>query len=166
MLNLFSGLMTCKKLIPLKFMAAQLAIELTLNTEAVALIGTATLSPTITVSNVNMVAELLDFGDTYDASFYKGMETYGVPLKFASWHFHSFATQGAGNSQFQIHERARSIKMAFAVVKDLSAPSLAYDSDVFYHDLAAAGSASGMKIVSTDGTLTNPRTNSSPALIS
>jgi hypothetical protein len=57
-----------------------------------------------------------------------------VPLKFSSWHYHSFSVSG-GNQIFQIHERARSVKMALCVVKDASSPQYTADTELFYHDL-------------------------------
>jgi len=90
--------MTCKKLIPLNWMAAQLAIEITLASDADALMSP-TGSPTISLSNVNFVAEMLEFDSTYNTAFYQGLVSGGVPLKFSSWHYHSFAVSG-GNQIF------------------------------------------------------------------
>lgn len=146
MLNLFTGLSTCKKLIPLKWMAASLVLELTLATPAEALIAglgsTATNPPTFSLNRVNYLAELLEFDSTYDTAFYMGLKNSqgpdgamvkgGVPLKFSSWNYHNFNLTGKDNV-FQIHERARSVKAAFAVIRDQTA-HLARDSNRFYHD--------------------------------
>lgn len=62
------GLFTQAKLIPTKFMASQLAIELTLATEASAIFvqedGTGT-TPTYGVGNVNLIPEILEFDSSY-----------------------------------------------------------------------------------------------------
>lgn len=141
-LNLFSGLLTCKKLIPLKWMSAQVAIELTLAPDAnvyVSSMGT----PQMSLSNVNYIAEMVEFDGTYDSAFFQGLTTMGVPLKFSSWHYHSFSITGS-NQIFQIHERARSVKMALAVAKDASAASYKADTQLFYHDLNAYVDSNGV----------------------
>lgn len=141
-LNLLSGLMTCKKLIPLKWMAAQLAIEITFaNPGEVALYDTGT--PSYTVGNVNFVAEMVEFDSTYDAAFYMGLQQSGVPLKFSSWHYHTFSLPGS-NTVAQIHERARSVKAAFAVVRDQNAVAGTglLDSGRFFHAPGQAWSTS------------------------
>ena len=75
--NLACGLMTQDKLIPLKFMASQFAFEITLAIEAQCIISfvktstgdtTATGSPTYSLSNVNMVCEILEFDASYGKS--------------------------------------------------------------------------------------------------
>lgn len=135
-LNLLSGLLTCKKLIPLKWMAAQFAIELTLASPAESFVGgaTTTLSECI-VDNVNFIAEMLEFDSTYDTAFYAGLVQGGVPLKFASWHYHSTNINSSQTSA-QIHERSRSVKSGFAVIRqnDLS---LAGDANVFFNSLSS-----------------------------
>lgn len=71
--NLALGLFTQDKLIPTKFMASQLAIEITLENADYALItfpGTASgANPTYTVTNVNLIPEILEFDASYDAMF-------------------------------------------------------------------------------------------------
>ena len=80
--NFALGLFTQDKLIPTKFMASQLAIEITLETPAACIIakaGTATGSaPTYGVSNVNLIPEILEFDASYDAMFLKGLREGGV----------------------------------------------------------------------------------------
>lgn len=139
-LNLMSGLLTAKKLLPLKWMAAQLAIEITLNTEAASMLYTGG-PPVYQISNVNFIAEMLEFDSTYDQAFYMGLQSGGVPIKFSSWHFHSFNLSGS-TTLVQIHERARSLKAAFAVVRSAYTPTTAQgglmDTDRFYHDVNGA----------------------------
>lgn len=130
-LNLLSGLLTCKKLVPLKWMAAQLAIEITLATAEDCLLSDAS-NTTYSINNVNYIAEMLEFDSTYDQAFFMGLQQGGVPLKFSSWHFHSFNLSG-NNYTAQIHERSRSVKAAIAVVRDANQLSLKKDSDRFFH---------------------------------
>ena len=137
-LNLFSGLLTCKKLLPLKWMAAQFVIEIELNPAEVALIdsnyGEAhSKASTYTLTDVAYLAELMDFDSMYDTAFFMGLKQTGVPLKFSSWHYHSFNLTGVTNF-FNLHERARSVKSAFAVIKE-STPSLATDSNAFLYNM-------------------------------
>lgn len=153
-INLLSGLLTQKKLIPLKWMASQLCIELTVSNELDALIGSggntaaagalaaAPTSLTYQLSNVNFIAELLEFDSAFDTAFWRGLESMGVPLKFSSWHFHTFPIAGS-NQTFQIHERSRSVKSAFAVARSTQAASASYDSDRFFSDLGATFDAVG-----------------------
>lgn len=160
-LNLLSGLLTQKKLIPLKWMASQLVIELTVNNELDALVGSsgmpaafvtagptgqvavaAPASLTYNITDVNFVAELLEFDSAFDTAFWGGLQQMGVPLKFASWHFHSFPMTG-GNQTFQIHERSRSVKAAFAVARTTRPPSVSIDKNRFFSDLGATYTADG-----------------------
>jgi len=67
--NFALGLFTQDKLIPTKFMASQLAIELTLETADAAMIviqGTGSgANPTYAVGNVNLIPEILEFDASY-----------------------------------------------------------------------------------------------------
>jgi len=150
-MNLMSGLFTQKKLIPLKWMAAQLAIEITLASEAdCVLVGGATPSETTVTyqwSNVNFLAEMLEFDSSYDEAFFGGLQAGGVPIKFDTFHYHSFSMSGAYNV-IQIHERARSVKAAYAVVRDTSSLTTAFDSDKFFFNLAESWTT-------TSGVVTN-----------
>ena len=120
--NLALGLFTQEKLIPTKFMASQLAVELTLETPAGCIISFKTFGgsttgtpPTYKVFNVNLIPEILEFDASYDAMFLKGLQEGGVPIKFSSWHTYKFGTQGSANLNLQIQERSRSVKALFAV---------------------------------------------------
>lgn len=66
------GLFTQGKLIPTKFMASQLAIEITLATPAQCMFvqraGSGT-EPTYAISNVNLIPEILEFDSSYGKSF-------------------------------------------------------------------------------------------------
>ncbi len=119
-------------------MAAQLAIEITLaKEEDCVLVGGNTITDsTLTYqwSNVNFIAEMLEFDSAYDESFYMGLQSGGVPIKFDTFHYHSFSLNGAYNV-IQIHERARSVKAAYAVIRDTNVLTTAYDSDKFFFNL-------------------------------
>jgi hypothetical protein len=73
----------------------------------------------------------LEFDSAYDAAFYGGLQAGGVPIKFSSFHYHSFNLSGTTNI-VQIHERARSVKAAYAVSRDTSTASTLFDSDRFF----------------------------------
>lgn len=117
--NLASGLLTSRKLIPLKWMASQLRIEIELAPPHTCFaFQTPTGSPspawTYQVEDVAFLAEVIEFDQTYDAAFYKGLQSGGVPIQFASWRSYPFSSTG-NSSQYVVAERARSIKAAFAV---------------------------------------------------
>lgn len=120
------GLFNQEKLIPTKFMASQLAIELTLATAAECLIfeqvrdTTGALpdvvaDPTYQITNVNLIPEILEFDASYDESFIRGLMDGGVPIKFATWNNYRFNTAGGTNVNLQIQERSRSVKAIFCL---------------------------------------------------
>jgi hypothetical protein len=113
------GLFTQEKLIPTKFMASQLAIELTLETAAGCMYhrftGTPSLNASYIVKNVNLIPEILEFDASYDSMFLMGLQQGGVPIKFSSWHTYIFSTGGSSRLNLQIQERSRSVKALFAV---------------------------------------------------
>ena len=117
------GMFTQEKLIPTKFMASQLAIEITLEQDAACLFTmtdvlgqqTGGTPPTYTIHDVNLIPEILEFDASYDAMFLKGLQEGGVPIKFSSWHTYVFGTGGSSNLNLQIQERSRSVKAIFAV---------------------------------------------------
>ena len=123
--NLALGMFTQEKLIPTKFMASQLAIEITLEQDAACIFSIAPTSaggtlasgtpPTYLVKNVNLIPEILEFDASYDAIFLRGLQEGGVPIKFSSWHTYVFGTGGSSNLNLQIQERSRSVKALFAV---------------------------------------------------
>jgi len=117
--NLALGLLTQGKLIPTKFMASQLAIEITLEqpSRCMYVIGTATSAITYALNNVNLIPEILEFDSSYDAMFLKGLQDGGVPIKFASWHTFLFGTGGGATVNLQVQERSRSVKALFACLQ-------------------------------------------------
>ena len=141
-LNCMSGILNSKKLFPLKWMAAQFAIEIELNEADRALISSARLiNPNYQLSNVCYIAEIMDFDSSFDYAFLTGLKSSGVPVKFSSWHWYAHNLQSL--TQAQIHERARSIKSAFSVVKD-TVVDKGVDFDVFYHDANSSYSSAGI----------------------
>jgi hypothetical protein len=120
--NLALGLLTQDKLIPTKWMASQLAIEITLAQPAECIYGngvaadtTSVRESTYAVGNANLIPEILEFDSSYDAMFLKGLQTGGVPIKFSSWHTFIFTVGGQSNVNLLVQERSRSVKALFAV---------------------------------------------------
>jgi len=135
------GIFNQEKLIPTKFMASQLAIEITLenpqacmyytpsvtflngaggppftSTINLAPIGTPSATPpSYQVTNVNLIPEILEFDASYDESFLKGLQTGGVPIKFATWNNYRFSNNGVSSINLQIQERSRSVKAIFCM---------------------------------------------------
>lgn len=111
------GLFQQNKLIPLKWMASQLTVELTLAAVAACMCGEG--NPTSLVgyelSNISLNAEILEFDGSYDAAILEGLRGQGVPLKFASWDTFVFTPASAANQTIQIPERNRSLKAIFCV---------------------------------------------------
>jgi hypothetical protein len=136
--NLALGILTQDKLIPTQFMAAQLAIEITLAPVQDCLYqsvgyATNTVPPSYSVGNIALIPEMIDFDDSYDEQFLKGLESAGIPLKFSSWHYFQFTTQGSSYVQYQISERSRSVKGLFAVQRR-NPSSLTTDSHACFYD--------------------------------
>jgi hypothetical protein len=161
-IQLLTGLTSLKKLLPLKWMASQLVIELTIAPVTEAYVSNLYVQPTMTLQNMNMVTELLEFDSSYDLAFFEGLnQPTGVPLKFTSWHYHQFAITGATQT-YQIHERSRSVKSAFAVIRQLT-PQLPFDADYFFHNINDSYAVS--LVQSTLATLTTTFTGgSSPSI--
>lgn len=138
------GLFTQDKLIPTKFMASQLAIELTLEQAAgciyVAATNTVTGQPNYQVCNVNLIPEILEFDASYDAMFLKGLREGGVPIKFSSWHTYLFSSATSSNVSLMIQERSRSVKALFAVQRRTQ-PQFTSDSGACFFDTAVAGAS-------------------------
>lgn len=115
------GMLIQEKLVPTKFMASQLAIELTLANPAdciyQSLAGTASPAPTYTVKEVNLIPEILEFDASYDESFLKGLQGGGVPIKFSTWNNYRFTGSGSSTFNLQIQERSRSVKAIFAMLR-------------------------------------------------
>lgn len=152
------GLMTQEKLIPTKYMASQLAIELTLETPSNCIIasvaGAATVGGgiagylpgfesviTYAVSNVNLIPEILEFDASYDTAFLQGLQNGGVPLKFSSWHTFLFSSATAASVNLLIQERSRSVKSIFTVQRK-SQPDMKVDNGATFFDTSRPPDAS------------------------
>lgn len=146
------GLLTQEKLLPTKFMASQLAIEITLAEPAACMIynvgaGIIAEHPTLTkptyqLSNVNIIPEILEFDASYDESFIKGLMSGGVPLKFATWNTYKFSTGGGSSVNLQIQERSRSVKSLYTVQRR-EPPSLETDAGATFFSSHQATSTYG-----------------------
>jgi len=137
------GLLQQGKLLPTKFMASQLAIELTLARDEECIIqctrlGTATANvvsnPRYTVTNINMIPEILEFDASYDNMFLKGLQEGGVPIKFSSWHTYQFSHPGGNTANILIQERSRSVKSIFTIIRR-QAQNLLNDSGATHANL-------------------------------
>ncbi|KAI8995093.1 hypothetical protein BC832DRAFT_608452 [Gaertneriomyces semiglobifer] len=130
------GLFQQNKLLPLKWMASQLAIEIELAPYAEACCDEGGLDDTAnrsyTVHNLNLLLELLEFDGSYDQAFLEGLRGDGVPIKFASWNTHINTPTGADRVTINIPERSRSIKALFNVLvprpQASTALKMAFDS--------------------------------------
>lgn len=143
------GLLTQGKLLPTKWMASQLAIEITLASKEEVLlqrkalfvtsgtpvpaVGTANI--TYSLTNLSLIPEILEFDASYDALFLKGLQDGGVPLKFNKWHTFTHQLTGA-YTNIMIQERSRSIKAIFAVIRR-AAKSFEDDSGATFGSVAA-----------------------------
>lgn len=115
-----SGLMNCQKLVPLKWMAGQLATELELEQNTVVFYctgSTSTAGPVYSLENVNLIATIIEMDSSYDAGFYEAMVAGGIPLKITSFHTFNFNLGSVAQANLQIQERSRSIRYAFAVIR-------------------------------------------------
>jgi hypothetical protein len=144
-INFALGLFTQDKLIPTKFMASQLAIEITLEQAAACIyssgITSATATPTYGVGNVNLIPEILEFDASYDSMFLAGLRDGGVPLKFSSWHTFIFSSGSASNINLLVQERSRSVKALFAVQRRQQAV-FNVDSHSTFFDTSSSGISS------------------------
>ena len=144
-INFALGLFTQDKLIPTKFMASQLAIEITLEQAAACIYAPAvtsgTATPTYGVGNVNLIPEILEFDASYDSMFLAGLRDGGVPLKFSSWHTFIFSSGAAANINLLVQERSRSVKALFAVQRRSQA-SVTVDNGATFFDTSASGASS------------------------
>jgi len=141
------GMFNQDKLIPTKFMASQLAIEITLeqvnscifSAKNAAVVGA---PPVYGVGNVNLIPEILVFDSSYDAMFLKGLQEGGVPIKFSSWHTFIFGTQNSSTMMLQIQERSRSVKALFAVQRR-APPTINSDSGATFFDSSTQDGVNG-----------------------
>lgn len=90
--NLALGILSQDKYLPLKWMASQFALEFTFEQDAGCLFsfGTNIVTPTYQVSNVNLIPEIVEFDEEYDATFLQGLQQGGVPIKVSFDNFSVF----------------------------------------------------------------------------
>lgn len=147
--NLALGLLTQDKLLPVKFMASQLAIEFTLEQPQACILSDtyqsqATAGPTYSVTNFNIIPEILEFDSSYDAMFLKGLQDGGVPIKFSSWHTFIFSASNSSNVNLLVQERSRSVKALFAMMRR-GVPTYATDSHATFFDASTSSATSTMQ---------------------
>lgn len=137
MVNLALGLCTQDKLWPTKWMASQLAVEITLELAENCIyqpVGLPNVSaPSYAVGNVALIPEIIEFDDTYDNNFLATLESGGVPIKFSTWNYYQFNTQSSSKLQLQISERSRSVKGLIAVQRRAQG-GFQYDSHACIYD--------------------------------
>ena len=135
------GMFIQDKLIATKFMASQFAIELTLEQPAGCIFAPHaagfSVSPTYTISNVNLLPEMLLFDQVFDETFVQGLESGGVMYKFSSWRQYTTSVFAA-NVSFSIGERSRWIKAIFTVQKRAT-PTFTTDQGACYFDTSVDG---------------------------
>jgi hypothetical protein len=141
--NFALGLFTQDKLIPVKFMASQLAIEITLEQPTACMFlykyaGTITTAASYYIGNVNLIPEILEFDSSYDAMFLRGLREGGVPIKFSSWHSFFFTSAASSTINLQVQERSRSVKALFAVQRYPQA-NINVDNGGFLFDSSSNG---------------------------
>jgi hypothetical protein len=122
-----AGMLQQRKLIPVKYMANQFTLILTLAQPEQCMFGmdTYTVPHSYSVSNVNLICETLNFDPTFDEMFIEGLRSGGIPIKFSSWRSYTFSTESSNS--FYIAERAKSVKSLFAVLQR-SNPTINVDS--------------------------------------
>ena len=149
-----TGLFQQKNLIPLKYMASQLQVEIEI-AEAVDCVtwvlgvGGSPTVPSACVVSVGLpeiVAELLEFDSEFDAAIYDLLGN-GLPIHFTSYHT-TTQTLGANLfSQLNIQESSRSVKWALAVILDDAHRTLYRD---YHHFIAGLGSTQSDQTAATD----------------
>lgn len=157
------GLLLQGKLLPVKYMASQLAIVLRTasNEDAIywqkgyAYDGTivdaaarftanynTAKSPSYEIKNVALIPEILEFDSSYDSAMLEGLQQ-GVPLLFSSFNGYKFATAQATTQTLAIPERNRSIKSVFTMQKR-AASDFAYDSGATFYTTGLSGISSNV----------------------
>lgn len=154
------GIFNQEKLIPTKFMASQLAIEITLENAQACMyyrastpwasqpagavnfvLGTPPRNPpSYTVRNVNLIPEILEFDSSYDENFLRGLQNGGVPIKFSTWNNFRYSQNGIASLNLQIQERSRSVKSIF-VLQRRDPATFATDSGASFFNTALDGIA-------------------------
>lgn len=157
-LKLFNEFLSNPKMIPLKYMAASLELQLRVIDSKICLVAPNGGNYKIKLSNVEFCGEFLELGELYDAAFLDGLSMSGVPLKWASWHHVSYPiTSNVMN--ITISDRSRSIKNAFVVITDQVLNNIQKDSYDFYYDTDYKYDADNQKYISNVGATSRSATN-------
>lgn len=111
------GLFQQNKYLPLKWMASQLAIEIELAPyeECIAQKVPFAVGDNYTLTNMAILAELLEFDGSYDQAFLEGLRGDGVPIKFSSWDTFLYTPSQSDSQTLLIPERNRSLKGMYCV---------------------------------------------------
>lgn len=114
------GLFQQNKLLPLKWMASQLSLELELASFGEACCAETTAEDAMDtyyqLDNIAFLAHINEFDGSYDAAFLEGLRGEGVPIKFASWDTFQDTPSGGNRQTLMIPERNRSLKAIFNVL--------------------------------------------------
>lgn len=136
-----TGVFQQKRLIPLKFMSSQLAIELEI-AEAVdsqiwslGTLGDAATPaiPTSAQTEIGLCeinAELLEFDSEFDRAVFTGLST-GLAIPFQSWHMTSQNIQPSNQATINIQESSRSVRYAMCGLTSDTFRDLRYDAHLF-----------------------------------
>lgn len=120
------GMMQQGKLVPVKYMASQLMMQFVLAPAAEVIMGnknTSTVAspnqtgePSYFIKNCVLHPELLEFDQTYEARFIRGLETGGIPIQFST--FKSYVQPlNSSLMSISIGEKSRSVKAIFAFIR-------------------------------------------------
>lgn len=128
---LLFGLFAQDKLIPLKWLASQLKLQLTLADPRDCLVedrvtANQTSQATYKITNMYFNCELYEYDASYDAAFLEGLRGEGVPIKFTSFNTYQKNADPSTRITLNIPERNRSLKTLFTVQTPESSPF--YDS--------------------------------------
>lgn len=145
------GLLQQMKLLPLKWMASQLAIEIELAPVSECISGIATdAGVSYSLNNMTLQLELLEFDGAYDAAFLEGLRGDGVPIKFSSWDTFLYTPNSSTTQNLMIPERNRSLKSIYCVQLPNklvnSSGGYSWDSHAFLESstgISTSGAASG-----------------------
>lgn len=138
-----TGVFQQKRLIPLKFMSSQLAIELEV-AEAVDCqfwlrgSGGSPSVPTAAQTEIGLAeinAELLEFDSEFDRAVFTGLGS-GLAIPFQSWHMTSQNIASATAVTVNIQESSRSVRYALAALTDDNYRTLYTDAHIFWPGLA------------------------------
>ncbi len=145
-----TGLFQQHNLLPLKFMANQLQVELEIADPADCAImwtgnitatggvtqnGSIPTSAVIQVGLPELITELLEFDSEFDAAVYDILGT-GLPIYFQSWHMTTQTVSVSLINQLNIQETARSVRYCLAAMLDDANRTYTADYHVFYPGLA------------------------------